>query len=342
MKRLELLYLQNTHLLLILFSMRSLKCLLVLLIVLLEVYLSHKPTLPSSRKPRLLYSNQERKDLKRTLLSSIKQAQDSIDIAVYSMTDKAIIKELNKKALHGLPISIWIDKKQVRSLKRKLDPSINLISRPQSGLMHQKIFILDKQVFIGSTNLTTTSLRMHDNLMIGFYNPSWIKPLKEYILTGIKLQEKLSTPSFECYFLPNQSALDRIIELINSSQKCIDIALFTFTHPQITEALIHAQKRGVKIKVVLDYLSTKGASRKVTQTLNDEAIPLFTNSGLQLMHHKMAFIDQKTLIFGSTNWTKSAFKKNKDDLIILSNLSKKEVREVKRVFRHLFWEGKVQ
>jgi cardiolipin synthase len=298
------------------------------------------PHLPSQKHPRLLYSNQERKDLKLTLLKSIKTSQNFIGIFVYTLTDKKIISALNQRAEQSIPITIWIDKKQQGSLRKKLHSSIELITRPQKGLMHQKIFLFDDQVFLGSTNLTTTSLRMHQNLMLGLHSPPLSQHLKRYLLNGTKPDPYFLQATLEFYCLPSKEGEKRILELIEKAKTEILVAQFTFTHPQITEALINAQKRGVEVRVVIDYLSSKGASKKVVEKLLQNKIPLSFNRSGALMHHKMAFIDREIFILGSTNWTKSAFSKNQDDLIFLKKLSKKEIKEVCKIWKHLFWESK--
>lgn len=295
--------------------------------------------LPTQTKRIRLYTNQERIDLKRSLIHAFSKAQNEIIISVYSFTDKEIIKKLNQKAEEGIKIHIGVDKKQHRSLSKKLSNKIELRTRPQKGLMHEKIFLVDDTVFVGSSNLTTTSLRMHDNLMVGLFNPPLKEALKSYLVEELPFT-RFNQEGLEFYSLPSEAALKRIMALIKNSKKSLDIALFTFTHPLIAEAVIQAHLRGVKVRVVFDYLSHKGASRFVVESLREANIPIFHNRGVQLMHHKMALIDQDVLVIGSTNWTKSAFTRNQDDLLILSSLNKRKTKKIRKIFRHLFWESK--
>lgn len=310
------------------------------ILLIASIFQNLSPHLPSHNHPRFFYSNQERSDLKLTLLKSIKNSQDFIGIFVYTLTDKKILSALNHKAQQKIPITIWIDKKQQRSLRKKLHPSIQLITRPQKGLMHQKIFLFDDHLFLGSTNLTTTSLRMHQNLMLGIHSPPLSQYLKNYLQSGVKPDPYFLENHLEFYCLPSQEGEKRILELIEGAKDEILVAQFTFTHPQITEALINAKQKGVEVRVVIDYLSSKGASKKVVERLLQNEIPLFFNRSGALMHHKMAYIDRKIFIVGSTNWTKGAFSKNQDDLIVLKDLSKKEAKEIALMWKHLLWESK--
>ncbi len=58
------------------------------------------------------------------------------------------------------------------------------------------------------------------------------------------------------------------------------------------------------------------------------------------MHHKMALFDHQILAMGSTNWTKSAFTRNQDDLLILTSLKKREIQKIQKMLKHLFWESR--
>ncbi len=295
------------------------------------------PTLDS---PIAFYSNQSQKDLKNSLIKSLKNAHSEIKISVYSLSDPDVIKILNKKSLEGLKITIQIDKKQAKSLRKKLSEKIDLSTVKQSGLMHQKVFLIDNICYLGSSNLTSQSLRMHDNLMLGLCFPKLNKYLKSYLFEKNQPLQDFRSPNLDLYLLPNKGALNRVLDCLNKAQDSIKIAMFTFTHPQVLDTLIKAQKRGVKVYVIFDYLSHKGASRFMAQKLKEASIPIFHNRGLALMHHKLAFIDCKTLITGSTNWTKSGFEKNQESLIVIEKLSTKDKRFIKTLWRNLKWESK--
>lgn len=296
--------------------------------------------IPTPQKPWLFLSNQSRVDLVQSLLKSINCAKEHIAISVYSLTDPKIIEALNKQAKKGLSVEIAIDKSHARSLKKKLVPSVQVSTFKQRGLMHQKIFLIDDTVYLGSANLTTQSLRMHDNLLLGLYSPKLHRFLYQELFTQSAKINSFKEANFELYLLPNKECFQRVIELLNGAKKSIYIAMFTFTHPQVLEALILAKQRGVDVSVVVDHLSEKGASHKLSQRLYDEKIAVSYNRGQALMHHKLAFIDDETFIFGSTNWTKSGFEKNIECLLVLSKLSGSEKSFIKKLWRDLKWESK--
>ncbi len=312
---------------------------LLLLIILKNIIYT---PLPSKKTPRLIYSNQARYDLQKSLKKSLYNAKKDIFISVYSLTDHQIIDLLNQKAETGTKVSLHIDPKQLKIIKKKLSEKIEIFSRPMSGLMHHKVFLVDDITYLGSANLTPSSLRMHDNLMVGLLEPELNNHLRQSLPNAKNESYSSLNGNFELFFLPNKEALVRIIQLIESATKTIDIAMFTFTHPQIGNALLDAQQRGVQVRVVFDYLSHKGASRYLYKKLKDAHVAVGHHRGMQLMHHKFAIIDQKTLIMGSANWTQSAFSKNQDNVLIFSNLNQKEKKFMHSLWRNLWWEAKKQ
>lgn len=312
------------------------------------------PVLPKSDQPAYLYSAQTHNDLQHTLRGAILDAKKSVLLIIYTLTDKQIIDALNQKANEGLDIRIIYDGKECPFLERKLHPQIKVLKRFGDGRMHLKILLVDsEQVWIGSSNMTADSLRMYGNLITGLVNPA----LGEFILAKSLImkeegkQEALTHREFlqenqllEMWFLPDDNqAAKRIIQLINSAKKTVQVAMFTFTRHDFAEALIAAGKRGVKVELAMDHYSGNGACLRTVKYLQNHGIPVFFSQGSPLFHYKMMIIDDSILVNGSANWTKAAFTENDDCFIVLHSLTlqqsqqltdlwkiiKKETREAK-------------
>jgi phosphatidylserine/phosphatidylglycerophosphate/cardiolipin synthase-like enzyme len=196
--------------------------------------------------------------------------------------------------------------------------------------MHRKILVIDEEnVFLGSANFTFSSLKLHDNFLVGLHHPS----------LGYHLTHDSNSPfKFslgECWLLPDRSgeALDRLIKLIDEAKKSIKVAMFTLTHPRLIEALISAHQRGIKVEIAVDYFTGQGASMSSLKQLQASGIPSFLSSGAQLFHHKWVLIDGTHLITGSANWTQVAFEKNEDDFLILNLLTKDQKKYIKKMWK---------
>jgi phosphatidylserine/phosphatidylglycerophosphate/cardiolipin synthase-like enzyme len=145
----------------------------------------------------------------------------------------------------------------------------------------------------------------------------------------------------ELWFLPeNKAAHSRIIELIDKAHSKLCVAMFMWTRQDFTQAVVRAQARGVHSECLIDRNAGRGAAKRVVKTLRESNIPIALNRGIPLLHHKFAYIDNKTLITGSANWTKSAFQYNDECFMILHNLSSAQQAVLNTVWKITTLESK--
>lgn len=276
------------------------------------VWAAVTPDLPTSDRPFVFYSNQARQDLRLALREALKRASSSIHITMYALTDEDIVQLLKQKASAGVDVKVYFDP---RGAETSLPAPIQSFPIKGRGLMHRKIVVIDNAlVFLGSANMTTSSLVIHDNLSVGLYHPKMAQFLKS------SPDHPFHFDQGELWLLPDKNALPRIKELLQSAQEKIFIAMFTLTHPELVDMLIQAHQRGVDVTLAVDYYTGRGASEKALRRLRGHGVKVLLSQGQQLLHHKWAWIDGKRLVLGSTNWTKAAFKRNQDCFLIFHDL----------------------
>ena len=119
----------------------------------------------------------------------------------------------------------------------------------------------------------------------------------------------LNLYSNEVYILPKQGEQikDKISESITNAKSEILIAMYNFSYKKFAKDLVDASKNGVKITVFLDAKKMKEDS-EVFEYLKKNNIKVVLVK--DKMHLKVALIDSKVAIFGSTNWTKESFEEN--------------------------------
>lgn len=279
----------------------------------LILYVSLSVTFPTSLRPIQLYSSQQRNDLNQTLVQSVKKARQSITLKTYALTDRSLLSLLKKRAREGLSVHLYYDEKASPKLTHLAKEGIHLHPQKGKGLFHEKIWIFDEEtVFLGSTNLTPSSLRMHDNMMVGLYAPKFAQAL------SLGRPDSFTTETFQYFSLPHPEALAALIETLRGAKQEVKLTLFTFTHPTLAEVLAELHQRGVNISLLLDGTSARGASRKVKGFLEDNGVQVRASRGLELSHTKWGIIDGRTHLIGSANWTKAAFQKNEDFLLIIN------------------------
>ena len=304
------------------------------------------PSLPEEGSPPRLYSLHTGDDITITYSGAFASAKESILIIVFSFTDDSLAACLRARAAEGIPVTVVTDKRNAAAAAKILGPDIITISRVMPGLMHQKIVVIDEaMVFIGSANMTTESLRMHDNIVVGVNSPSLadtiISRTVAFTMPPVRIPYTLrhhiiGSQDVEYFSLPEdrEEAFTTIIDLINSATTTIKIAMFTWTHPVLAEAVIAAKDRGVDVEIIVDYSSSRGAGKKIVATLRDADLDVLTNQGPSLLHHKFLLVDNTTLVNGSLNWTKAAFKDNDECFLVINNLSTQQ-----QLFMQKLWKN---
>ena len=136
----------------------------------------------------------------------------------------------------------------------------------------------------------------------------------------------------EIYFLPKdgQKVKDKIITLIEDSQKSIQISMYNLSDKKLLKTLKKYSKKDKYIKLYLDKAKFK-KSDKINKFLKDNGIKYKILD--KKNHLKLALFDEKIAVLGSANWTKESFEDNFE--IIYMTTNKDEIKEIKEIFKSL-------
>lgn len=149
----------------------------------------------------------------------------------------------------------------------------------------------------------------------------------------------------QAYFSPDDNVQQLMVSLIGEEKKSISIAIFSFTHLEIAQALIAAHKRGVTVTIIVDPSCVADRFNK---------LGLLQKAGIEIrvykqqkkhgvlidkMHHKFVlFADnikgKHIIVTGSFNFTKSAATVNQENIVILED--KRIVRRFVNQFDQLY------
>lgn len=287
--------------------------------------------LPDGEHPVELYSTEMRHDLGLTMCKAIDEAKSSVTLVIFTLTDREIIKSLREKANSGVLVKVICDAKTSPDIETLLGLQVKILRRYLKGFSHIKMLIIDeKQTWIGSANMTSESLRHYGNLVAAIESEplAAMASAKARSFTSTERMQRLphrifslGQQSVELWFLPDDpTAISRLKDLIRGAEKCIRIAMFTWTRRDLANEVIAAKRRGVQVEVALDKSSAMGAGDQVTQMLLKGGIKVKLGRGSPLLHHKFMEIDHKILVNGSANWTMAAFDKNDDCFIVIEPL----------------------
>ena len=146
----------------------------------------------------------------------------------------------------------------------------------------------------------------------------------------------------EVYFSLYDDPESIIIKNIDDSKEFINIAMYTFTDREITQAIIRAKDRGVDIKIYLDRSQVNAKYSKSRYFVNNAIEGIRISSNNYIMHNKFAVIDNKIVITGSYNWTASAGERNDENLLVINdnNIIKKYQNQFNNLWNNKYSPGR--
>ncbi len=280
----------------------------------------------------LLHATEIGSDLKYVILKAISKAKTSISLSSYGFSDPELDRLLQAKAQENLSITLIYD--HTLPPPSILGENVSFIEDKKSGLMHRKIVVIDgKTLFLGSTNATESSYKLHYNHMIQMDD--------ENLALAVMDHKPYETSDYRFFPLPGQKkeALLMLTNLIEKAEKRIYLAIFTLTHKSLIDKIIEAHHRGVEVQIVMDQQMARGVSIKATNEFTKHGLPINQQRGSSLLHHKCALIDNH-FVLGSANWSKSGFERNREYLIVFENLGKTDLSQVEQFFNSVFQGSK--
>lgn len=137
----------------------------------------------------------------------------------------------------------------------------------------------------------------------------------------------------DVFFSPSEDCRNAIIGLLKGARNTIDLCVFTITDNGISAEIFEAHRRGVQVRLITD--NDKAADRgSDVEDLERSGVPVRIDRTEDHMHHKFAIFDEKTVLTGSYNWTRSAFIRNQENVVISDD--PRLVRQFQREFDDLW------
>lgn len=135
------------------------------------------------------------------------------------------------------------------------------------------------------------------------------------VLQSPRSQTYSQTPGIQVLFCPEDGCSDSLIQIFDRANETIDVAVYSFTHSDIAEALVRAKGRGVRVRVILE--SEQLTSYSQYGKLKSAGVEVVIDRNEYLMHNKFAVIDGKVVVTGSFNYTVAADRRNDENLIMI-------------------------
>jgi phosphatidylserine/phosphatidylglycerophosphate/cardiolipin synthase-like enzyme len=124
------------------------------------------------------------------------------------------------------------------------------------------------------------------------------------------------SPSISVYFSPGKRITEGLCRFIKSAKKQLDVCIYDLDHPAVTQELIDAKNRGVKVRIVTD---SDNRQLRAVDRLDKAGIRIVADERSTIMHNKFVVVDGRRVWTGSFNFTENGEQKNDNNALILDS-----------------------
>ena len=125
-------------------------------------------------------------------------------------------------------------------------------------------------------------------------------------------------PVSHVYFSPEGGCTQAVVDALGQAKSSVLVQAYSFTSYPIAQALVDAEKRGVKVEAIIDAKQIHEKKVKIGLVAKG-GVAVYLDGAHAIAHNKIMIIDGKTVITGSFNFTAAAEEKNAENLLILDD-----------------------
>lgn len=285
------------------------------------------------------------------LAEAIRGAKLSVEVAIYHLNLWSIRDALIAAQDAGVNVRVIVesdnmDEVEIQELRTA---GIDILGDRRESLMHNKFVVIDgSEVWTGSMNFTVNGAYRNDNNLIQIRSSrlaeNFINEFNEMFVQdmfGDHVVENTPHPSLtldgsqiETFFSPDDGTANRIVELIESAEESLYFMAFSFTSDRIADAIIASADDGVRVAGIFEesqYYSNTGTE---FDRLVEAGLDIRLDGNPRNMHHKVIIIDERIVILGSYNFSRSAEEHNDENTLIVHNadLAAQYLFEFERIY----------
>jgi phosphatidylserine/phosphatidylglycerophosphate/cardiolipin synthase-like enzyme len=138
------------------------------------------------------------------------------------------------------------------------------------------------------------------------------------ICVAFFLAVSIRAAEIQVYFSPKGGCTEAVINNLGRATNSVLVQAYSFTSAPIAKALVDAEKRGVKVRVILDK-SQRTEKYSEADFLIHAGVPTWIDAKHAIAHNKIMIIDGKTILTGSFNFTKAAEDENAENLLVIQD-----------------------
>jgi cardiolipin synthase len=275
----------------------------------------------------------------QVITSAINNAQKSVWLEIYLLTDRSVISSLEEAAHRGVDVRVMLEThpygsgstSPTETMDRLQAAGVQVKStNPAFALTHEKGMIIDgSTVFITTANYTLSALGGSSSTRNREYGIIDTNQQDVQAVTSIfNADWNRTTPQFDDPNLvvsPINSRSD-FESLINGAHHTLLIEAEEMQDSDIEQAIVSAAKRGVHVQVILPSPSGSSSDSEGGSDSNSAGIQTIEQGGAQVredpvlyMHAKIIVVDGQKAFVGSENISTASLDKNRELGIIVSD-----------------------
>lgn len=201
---------------------------------------------------------------------------------------------------------------------------VTVVRDDRSGLMHHKWVIADgARLWVGSANWTERSFCVDHNDALVIEQPEIVARYREIFermategtFGPVAPEEPTTAGAYTVYFSPESPTtmapawLTAMVAAIDGAVTEVDVLTNAWTRTEISDALVRAHMRGVRVRAVVSHLYADDAP---AQALLAAGIDVRRDN----VHDKVLVVDAEVVVTGSANWSRNAWSNNENSLWI--------------------------
>lgn len=137
----------------------------------------------------------------------------------------------------------------------------------------------------------------------------------EQVVKTLDAASQVAPTVASAWFSPGEHCLRNLCSRMRAARRALDICVFTIADNRLSDEIIAAHRRGVRVRVVSDNDKQHDAGSDIAR-LVERGIEVRLDVAPSHMHHKFALFDGRLLANGSFNWTRSATTRNDENLVV--------------------------
>jgi phosphatidylserine/phosphatidylglycerophosphate/cardiolipin synthase-like enzyme len=259
-----------------------------------------------------------------SMLKVLESASESIHCALFDLRLDEIINVLEEKS-KKIDVKVVIDNENEEHTSGKI-----YRYDTTSQYSHNKFCIIDGSIVTtGSFNPTERgNYKNNNNFLIidstfiaQNYEDEFIELWSgEFGKGGNQVeypQIYLDGISIETYFCPEDNCDLHLIDELRKATSSIYFMTFSFTHEEVADEILYSK---ADIKGVFEKMQA-GSKYSQFNRMKEFGLNVKKDNNSANMHHKVFIIDEKIVVTGSTNPSKSGFYKNDENMVIIEDES---------------------